>query len=72
MHKVDHLTTAQVADLLGLTPSTINRMVARRELEPAFKLPGRTGAHIFAAKDIKAFAAASRHALKDEVDRCQA
>lgn len=43
----DLLTTAQLADLMGVDRSVIIRRVTSGALVPALTLPGRTGAHLF-------------------------
>ena len=43
----DLLTTAQVATILGVSRRQVNRMVAAGKLQPAQKLEGQTGAHLF-------------------------
>lgn len=47
------LTTAQVADELGKTPRTVQRMVTSGALVPAATLPGKTGAHLFDPADVE-------------------
>ena len=47
------LTTAEVANRLGVTVSTVNRMVTRGEIAPALQLPGRTGARLFTEDEVK-------------------
>lgn len=49
------LTTAEVAAVLGVTPSAVNHAVARGRLKPSKKLPGRTGARLFTPAHIKAY-----------------
>jgi excisionase family DNA binding protein len=46
------LTTRDVADRLGVTPSTVSRLVARGDLTPVFKLAGPRGAFLFRPADI--------------------
>lgn len=47
------LTTAQVAERLGKTPRTVQRMVAAGVLIPFATLPGKTGAHLFKPDDVE-------------------
>lgn len=47
------LTTAEVANRLGVTVSTVNRMVTRGEIEPAVQFPGRTGARLFTEDEVE-------------------
>lgn len=52
------LTTREALEVLGLAdPSSISRLVAEGHLTPTRKLPGRTGAYLFAATDIARLAA---------------
>lgn len=41
------LTTAEAAELLQVSPSAVSRMVAREELAPQFKAPGKRGPMFF-------------------------
>lgn len=41
------LTTAQVAERLGMLPRRVRRMAAAGKLPGATKLPGITGAYVF-------------------------
>ena len=41
------LSTAQTAGYLKVSPRTVQRLVARGELTPMTKLPGRTGSYVF-------------------------
>lgn len=43
----DLLTTAQVAERIDKTISTVNRWAATGKLPVAHKLPGRTGVNLF-------------------------
>lgn len=43
----DFLTSPQVADLLGVSDSTVLRMVAAGLLTPAGRMPGPKGAYLF-------------------------
>lgn len=51
------LTTAEVAAALKVDRTTVRRMVEAGALTPSLKLPGRTGAYLFAAEEIDALAA---------------
>jgi excisionase family DNA binding protein len=51
------IATLEAAQLLGVSVRTVHRMVAQGHLTPAAKVPGRTGAYLFAADDVHAFAA---------------
>lgn len=53
------LSTQDVADLLGVTPSTISRRVATGELTPAMKAPGIRGAMFFRRADVETLGAES-------------
>lgn len=50
----DLLTTAVVAQMLYKDVSTISRMVARGDLVPAVKVPGKRGAYLFRRSDVEA------------------
>lgn len=51
---LETLTTAQAAELLGKSVATVNRMVLLGRLNPAAKLPGKTGAYLYRREDIEA------------------
>ena len=53
---MDNLTSAQVAERLGVSVKTVHRMVLAEDLRPAAKLPGRTGAYLFDPADIETLA----------------
>lgn len=57
MHKIEQITTAEVARELGVDRTTVNRLVARKVLTPLQKLPGKTGAYLFNHADVEALAA---------------
>lgn len=48
----DALTTAQVCDRFGCDKSTLSRWVREGFIRPAMKLPGPTGAFLFAAAEV--------------------
>jgi predicted DNA-binding transcriptional regulator AlpA len=48
----DLITTAQVAELLGITVAWANKLAAADRLPVAQKLPGQTGAYLFCREDI--------------------
>ena len=48
-----YLTTAQVAELYGLTPAAISYRVRRGQITPAMKAPGVRGAYLFRLSDIE-------------------
>lgn len=54
MQTLDALTTAQVAEVLHIDVRSVHRLVEREMLAPATKLPGRTGAFLFARADVEA------------------
>jgi excisionase family DNA binding protein len=51
------LTTAQVAERLGLSVATVNRRAKDGELRPEMEFPGRTGARLFHPAEVERFAA---------------
>lgn len=53
---VDLMATADVVAMLGLSNSTIIRMVDDGKLSPAFKAPGIRGAYFFNRSEIEAMA----------------
>lgn len=52
MSKDAPLSSAEVASTLGVSTSTVNRLVAAKELTPMMKLPGRTGAYLFEPQEV--------------------
>lgn len=58
-HMTDEITTREALEVLGLAdPSSVSRLVAEGHLTPSRKLPGLTGAYLFARADVVALAAA--------------
>lgn len=55
--KDELLTTAQVAERFKVRSRTVNRWAEAGELEVAMRLPGRTGANLFAPAEVDRFAA---------------
>ena len=53
---MNNLTSAQVAERLGVSVKTVHRMVLAEDLRPAAKLPGRTGAYLFDPADVEVLA----------------
>lgn len=53
----DLITTAQVAELLGVTVAWANKLAAKGALPVAHKLPGLTGAYLFRREEIERIAA---------------
>lgn len=49
----DLLTTAEAAEVLGVTVATINRWAVSGRLPVAHKLPGRTGANLYRREDVE-------------------
>lgn len=61
MHKptqatTDLITTADAARILSVHVATVSRMVARGDLTPTVKVPGKTGAFLFSREAIEAIA----------------
>lgn len=53
----DLLTTAQVAEILGTSVPTVNRLALKGKLPAAHKLPGPTGAYLFHRTTVDAYIA---------------
>jgi excisionase family DNA binding protein len=53
------LSTAQVAEVLGVSKATVKRLALSGELPHALKLPGDTGAYLFDRKDVERLKAAA-------------
>lgn len=56
----NHRTSSQAASQLGTTTRYIATLVQRGKLEPAGKLPGKTGAYLFDAAEVERYAEARR------------
>lgn len=52
----DLLTTAQVAELTGLSVATVNRRADKGEIPVAAKAPGKRGARLFRRADVESLA----------------
>lgn len=50
------LSTAEVAELRGVSPRTVNRWVREGKLTPAAQAPGPKGARMFRAADLEGVA----------------
>jgi len=48
-----HLSSAQVAEILGCDVRTVNRRAGSGDIPYLVKLPGRTGSYVFKAADIE-------------------
>lgn len=46
------LSTAEVANITGVSPRTVNRWVSEGRLTPAAQAPGPKGARLFNADDV--------------------
>ena len=54
MTQPDEITTREALSILGLSdPSSVSRFVAEQKLQPSRKLPGKTGAYLFAREDVE-------------------
>lgn len=51
--RLDLLSTAEAADMIGVAVATINRWAAKGKLPIAHKLPGDTGAHLYDRSDVE-------------------
>lgn len=49
----EHLTTAKVADALGVDVRTVHRWVESGRITPAFKLDGLRGPYLFDAAEVE-------------------
>lgn len=49
------LSTKEVADILNYSIATVKRLALRGELPPAFKVPGKTGAYLFAPEAVERY-----------------
>lgn len=47
------LASAEVCERIGIDRSTLSRYVALGRIKPAHRLPGRTGAMLFAPADVE-------------------
>jgi len=54
----DYIGSAAAAEILGVSRRTFNRMVTRRQIEPAFQLGKHTSARLFLREDVEALAKA--------------
>ena len=54
MGKNDLIGSAEVAELLGISGSSLNRKVLAGQIPPVKKLPGSKGAYIFDRAEIEA------------------
>lgn len=54
----DVIPSQEVARLLGLTRSGVQRLVQRGGLVPTMKLPGKTGSYLFERSAVEALAKA--------------
>ncbi len=66
MLATDTMNTAQAAKRLGCSPRTIHRRVRENELTPLMKVPGLTGAFIFATAEVERYAAEQRKGAGQE------
>jgi len=55
MPKLDLLTSAEAAQLLGVSQSTLSRLVTTGRLRPALRAPGKVGACFFRPADVHRF-----------------
>lgn len=49
-----YLSSAEAADTLGVDRATFNRWAAAGRITAALKMPGATGARLFAREDVEA------------------
>ncbi|MDQ3307567.1 MAG: helix-turn-helix domain-containing protein [Actinomycetota bacterium] len=55
MRDPELLSTSEAAEILGTSGVTVNRWAITGKLPVAHKMPGRTGAYLFARSDVEAF-----------------
>lgn len=55
---MDTLTSAEAADLLGVNPQKLHRLVTRHDVRPVLEAPGKRGAKFWLRRDIERLAAA--------------
>jgi excisionase family DNA binding protein len=56
------MATSEVAEQLGVSIATVNRMAKDGRLTPALKMPGRTGAFVFLRAQVEGAAADTKEA----------
>ena len=67
------LSTRQVMELLDEKyPRSITRLVERGDLKPAHKVPGATGAYLFARADVNRLLRKRKEAADDQARRMSA
>lgn len=49
------LSTKEVAEILSYSIATVKRLALRGDLTPAFKVPGKTGAYLFAPEVVEQY-----------------
>lgn len=54
---IDLMTTAEVAERLGVSVSTVTRMAQAARLTPAYKSPAKRGAYVFDRAVVEAYVA---------------
>jgi len=50
----EQLTTTQAAELAGVKPSGVHRLLARAEIRPVGREPGRAGQNLYDAAQVRA------------------
>lgn len=50
---VELIGTVEAADLIGVNRSTISHWIAKGRIEPAQKLPGKTGVLLFTRSEVE-------------------
>lgn len=50
-----HLSAAEVAQRIGKSPGTVKRLTREGKLAAAFKLPGHSGAYVYAVETVEQF-----------------
>lgn len=52
-----HLSAAEVAQRIGKSPGTVKRLTREGRLPAAFKLPGHSGAYVYAVETVDEYLA---------------
>lgn len=67
MPDLDIVSTAEAAELLGVSVATVNRKATNGEMEPVAQGRGQTGARFFRRTDVEAMATARRAEIEAQL-----